>query len=161
MVNRSLLVACVISGLALVVGVFSLHEPRPALEPAASAVHSQAIPAPAVVPPSRASGGTSVPASTKSSEQERLEQRRWHYEMVDSLLIGNEIERARQYLDEGAARYGEDSAAEWRDLDSGYRLIADCLEQPNDAKHRVRARAFVGVTEAPGLVPKIQAACGK
>lgn len=156
--NRSLLALCVVSGLALAIGVFSLHEPRPALQLTPNTARPPLKPVSSSIRPSvAASSSTSV----KSSEQERLEQRRWHYEMVDSLLIGNEIERARQYLDEGAARYGEDSAAEWRDLDSGYRLIADCLEQPDNAKHRVRARAFVGVTEARGLVPKIQAACGK
>ncbi len=95
----------------------------------------------------------------KSPEQERLEQRRWLYEMVDSLLVNREIERARKYLDEGLARYGEDAAPEWRDLDAGYRLIADCLEQPDVTKHKVRASAFIGVTEAPSLIPKIRAAC--
>ena len=101
-----------------------------------------------------------VPTAAKSPEQERLEQRRVLYETVDSLVHAADFERARKLLDEDQARYGEDSAPEWRDLETSYRLIADCLERPHSAKPRLRARAFVHVTEARALVPKVLAACG-
>jgi hypothetical protein len=76
------------------------------------------------------------------------------------LLQTSNFERARKLLDEDQARYGEDLTPPWRDLEQSYRLIADCLERPHDAKPRTRARAFIQVSEAATLVPKLRAACG-
>jgi hypothetical protein len=81
------------------------------------------------------------------------------YETVDALVHAADFQRARQLLDEDQARHGQDSAPEWRDLETSYRLIADCLEQPGNDKARLRAQAFVTVTEARSLVPKVLAAC--
>jgi hypothetical protein len=74
-----------------------------------------------------------APSAAKSPEQERLEQRRLLYETVDALVHAADFERARRLLDEDQARHGQDSAPEWRDLETSYRLIADCLEQPRTA----------------------------
>lgn len=121
----------------------------------ASSLHGASASSP---PPAPALRLASV--SAQSAELDRLGQRRLLYETVDSLVHAADFERARQLLDEDQARYGEDSAPEWRDLETGYRLIADCLEQPENAKPRTRAQAFVRVSEARVLVPKILAACG-
>ncbi len=134
-----------------------------------SSASAEAAPAPLSSAPASASvpaAATSVasvlraPSAANSPEQERLEQRRVLYETVDSLVHAADFERARTLLDEDQARYGEDSAPEWRDLETSYRLIADCLERPQRATPRLRAQAFVKVTEARSLVPKVLAACG-
>jgi hypothetical protein len=83
------------------------------------------------------------------------------YETVDALLQASDFERARELLDEDQARYGEDSAPEWRELEQSYRLIADCLERPSDPKPRIRAQALAQVSEAFALAPRIRAACGR
>lgn len=106
---------------------------------------------------SSAAEGTTPP----SPELERLQARRVLYETVDALIEAADFARARQLLDDDQARYGDDLAPPWRDLEQGYRLIADCLERPLDPKPRRRAGAFVQISEPSGLVPKIRVACGK
>jgi hypothetical protein len=121
--------------------------------------------APVLAPPRHA--GVSAPRSSvvsaaagSSPELERLQARRVLYETVDALLEASDYARARKLLDEDQARYSDELAPPWRDLEQGYRLIADCRERPRDVKPRIVARAFVQVTEAGGLVPKLRAACG-
>jgi hypothetical protein len=153
-VNRSLIVAC-----SVLIGVVALsiayarfssasHGPR-----ASSAYEAASPPAPSPT------GLRRVPSPAKGPEQERLGQRRILYETVDALVHAADFQRARRLLDEDQARHGQDSAPEWRDLETSYRLIADCLEQPGNGKARLRAQAFVNVTEARALVPKVLAAC--
>jgi hypothetical protein len=98
-------------------------------------------------------------ASAVSPEAERLEARRQLYENVDALVQASEFEKARRLLDEDQARYGDDLAPPWHDLEQSYRLIADCLEHPS-AKLRARARAFALVSEAVSVKPRILRACG-
>jgi hypothetical protein len=93
-----------------------------------------------------------------SPEVARLEARRQLYESVDAFVQASEFEKARKLLDEDQERYGDDLAPEWRDLEQSYRLIADCLEHPTP-KLRVRAEAFVLVSQALSLRPRIMAAC--
>jgi len=93
-----------------------------------------------------------------SPEVARLDARRQLYESVDALVQASEFEKARKLLDEDQERYGDDLAPEWRDLEQSYRLIADCLEHPT-TKLRVRAEAFVLVSQAVSLRPRITAAC--
>jgi len=93
-----------------------------------------------------------------SPEVARLDARRQLYESVDALVQASEFEKARKLLDEDQERYGDDLAPEWRDLEQSYRLIADCLEHPTP-KLRVRAEAFVLVSQALSLRPRIMAAC--
>lgn len=104
------------------------------------------------------SSASSVLAVAQSPETERLEQRRILYETVDSLLQASEFERARKLLDEEQQRHGDDVAPEWRDLEQGYRVMADCLERPSP-KHRARGEAFLLVNEATALNAKLRAAC--
>jgi hypothetical protein len=99
-------------------------------------------------------------ALAPSPETQRLEERRVLYETVDALVQASEFERARQLLDQDQERYGDDSAPEWRDLEQGYRLMADCLERPS-AKHRARGEAFLLVSEAHAISAKLRAACNK
>lgn len=152
-VKRSLLVAS--SVLLAVVALGAAY----ARFSSASAEAAPAVPPIAAAPATSVASALSAPSAARSPEQERLEQRRVLYETVDSLVHAADFERARKLLDEDQARYGEDSAPEWRDLETSYRLIADCLEQPHSAKSRMRAQAFVQVTEARVLVPKVLAAC--
>jgi hypothetical protein len=98
-------------------------------------------------------------ASAVSPEAERLEARRQLYETVDALVQASEFAKARRLLDEDQARYGDDLAPPWHDLEQSYRLIADCLEHPS-AKLRARARAFALVSEAASVKPRILRACG-
>jgi hypothetical protein len=107
------------------------------------------------------SSGAAEPATPPSPELERLQARRVLYETVDALIEAADFARARQLLDDDQARYGDDLAPPWRDLEQGYRLIADCLERPLDPKPRMRAGAFVQISEPSGLVPRIRVACGK
>jgi hypothetical protein len=115
---------------------------------------------PSPMPPLRSSSAVER-ATPPSPELERLQARRMLYETVDALIEAAEFARARQLLDDDQARYGDDLAPPWRDLEQGYRLIADCLERPLDPKPRMRAGAFVQISEPSGLVPKIRVACGK
>jgi hypothetical protein len=93
-----------------------------------------------------------------SPETERLDARRQLYESVDALVQASEFEKARKLLDEDQARYGDDLAPEWHDLEQSYRLIADCLEKPTP-KLRVRAQSFALVSQAVALRSRILAAC--
>lgn len=129
---------------------------------------SPVAPAPSASPllgsaqsPMRSSSSPAERATPPSPELERLQARRVLYETVDALIEAADFARARQLLDDDQALYGDDLAAPWRDLEQGYRLIADCLERPLDPKPRMRARAFVQISEPSGLVPKIRVACGK
>lgn len=135
-------------------------EAAPAARPAAPSAEP-VVTAPSVAPaPSVASSRAEPqPSSGKSPEAERLEARRQLYESVDALLQASELEKARHLLDEDQARYGDDLAPPWHDLEQSYRLIADCLEHP-DPRLRVRARAFAQVSEAASLRPRILEACG-
>ena len=120
--------------------------------------------APATVPmltPLRASAVSAAAApiaAATSPEVARLDARRQLYESVDALVQASEFEKARKLLDEDQDRYGDDLAPEWRDLEQSYRLIADCLERPTP-NLRVRAQAFVLVSQALSLKPRILAAC--
>ena len=80
-------------------------------------------------------------------------------EKVDALLQVSDFKLARNLIDEDQARHGDDLTPPWPDLRQSYRLIADCRERPGDPKPRVFAQAFVEVSEAAALVPKIRAAC--
>jgi hypothetical protein len=153
-VNRSLLVASsmLLAVLALSVA-YARFSSASGVPPASASSEAASQPAPSARRIPRA------PSAAKSPEQERLEQRRVLYETVDALVHAADFQRARLLLDEDQARHGQDSAPEWRDLETSYRLIADCLEQPRNTNARLRARAFVNVTEARVLVPKVLAAC--
>ncbi len=119
--------------------------------PAAPAV-ARALPTPSVE--------AAPSALAPSPETQRLEERRVLYETVDALVQASDFERARRLLDQDQERYGDDSAPEWRDLEQGYRLMADCLEHPS-AKHRARGEAFLLVSEARAISAKLRAACNK
>ena len=156
--NRSLLVGCVVlsvvAGSAAVYTRFAAALAAPAAPTAPSAQSGVAPPLRAL--PSAIEAGAGAPPNP---ELERLEHRRRLYETVESLIDGSEFDLARQWLDEGLARYGEDAAPEWRDLEQSYRLMADCLQNPGDPQPRIRARAFLRVSEARPLIPKLSAAC--
>lgn len=154
--NRSLLVWSL--GLSAVLGSAALYSRFTATTPVAPAV-SLAVRKPSA-PTSRPSAPPPVASAELGSELQRLRARRVLYETVAALLETSEFDRARQLLDEDQARYGQDLTPPWRDLEQAYRLIADCLERPRDAKARIRARAFIAVSEAGALVPKLRAACG-
>jgi hypothetical protein len=117
--------------------------------PAAAAAASIQRATPAVADPA---------ALSASAETARLEERRLLYETVDALVQASEFEKARKLLDEEQARTSSDAAPEWRDLEQGYRLMADCLERPSP-KHRARGEAFLLVTEAHAISEKLRAAC--
>lgn len=128
-----------------------------------SAAASLSVPAAsAQVPFAGAGAGAGASAHEKRAggpEINRLEQRRLLYEAVDALLQVSEFERARQLLDEDQERYADELGLGLeRDLAQGYRLIADCLEQPN-ALHRTRGQAFLLVNEARTLNAKLRVAC--
>lgn len=108
-----------------------------------------AQPARATLPPAGASGA--LPAAPVDARQQL-------YDSVDALLKASEFEAARRLLDEEPARFDEDSAPRWRDMEQSYRLLVDCLERPS-AKLRARAEAFLLVSEASRLKPRISAAC--
>jgi hypothetical protein len=156
-VNRNSLVSVVALALALgalaaLGAVYSnLTVAAPGPEPAPEAA-VMAVPAKLPVPASSAT------AAATSPEVARLDARRQLYESVDALVQASEFEKARKLLDEDQDRYGDDLAPEWRDLEQSYRLMADCLEHPT-AKQRVRAEAFVLVSQALSLKPRILAAC--
>jgi hypothetical protein len=155
-VNRNFLVSTLALGAVALLGALysKLTEAAPA-DPVPSAAPSP----PLVVAPA-------LPAPAKSAdpapdpETERLEARRQLYESVDALVQASEFEKARKLLDEDQDRYGDDLAPQWRDLEQSYRLIADCLEHPTP-KLRLRAEAFMRVSEALSLKPRITAACSK
>jgi hypothetical protein len=152
-VNRNyLLPAVALGALATLGALFSkltAATPAPAAAATVSVQRPQRLPGPATAPP--------INAAT-SPEVARLDARRQLYESVDALVQASEFEKARKLLDEDQDRYGDDLAPEWRDLEQSYRLIADCLEHPTP-KLRVRAQAFVLVSQASSLKPRILAAC--
>jgi hypothetical protein len=164
-VNRTFLVSVVKLALAFgaLVALGALYSkltvvepaPEPAPEPTAAAA---AMTGPARLPSAASSLATAPIVAATSPEVARLDARRQLYESVDALVQASEFEKARQLLDEDQDRYGDDLAPEWRDLEQSYRLIADCLEHPTP-KQRVRAEAFVLVSQALSLKPRILAAC--
>ncbi|MES1188891.1 MAG: hypothetical protein ABUL60_34060 [Myxococcales bacterium] len=155
--NRTLLVTCLGLGVAVGLGVLHgrLNDAAPAPTPVPNA-HAQESSEPAAAAPVQVAAMTQVPAT--SPEVARLDARRQLYESVDALVQASEFEKARKLLDEDQERYGDDLAPEWRDLEQSYRLIADCLEHPTP-KLLVRAEAFVLVSQAVSLRPRIMAAC--
>ena len=153
--NRNFLVSAV--ALSAVASLGAVYSKLTEAAPAAAATPSMPVAAPAVAP--TASAVTPVPiAAAASPETARLDARRQLYESVDALVQASEFEKARELLDEDQDRYGDDLLPQWRDLEQSYRLIADCLEHPTQ-KLRVRAEAFLLVTEAASLKPRISAAC--
>jgi hypothetical protein len=156
-VNRTLLVTCLALGVVASLGVVyeRLTDAAPAPTPVADA-HVPPSSTPAASAPGEVAAVTQVVSA--SPEAARLDARRQLYESVDALVQASEFEKARKLLDEDQDRYGDDLAPEWRDLEQSYRLIADCLEHPSP-KLQVRAEAFVLVSEALSLRPRILAAC--
>jgi len=145
-------------GLGAVLALAALYgrftESVPARAPSASASG-------ALLPVS-ASGAAlpSAPAAppAPSQEADELEARRRLYDAVDALIRARELQKARRLLDEDQARYGDDLAPPWHDLEQSYRFIADCLEHPSPSL-RVRARAFAQVSDAVSLRARILQAC--
>ena len=148
--KRSLLLGCIalgaIASLGLAYSRLTVAAPAPAFGSHRLAISS--------APPAAADAA----ALSVSAETTRLEERRLLYETVDALVQASEFEKARKLLDEEQARTGEDAAPEWRDLEQGYRLMADCLERPTP-KHRARGEAFLLVSEAHAISEKLRAAC--
>jgi hypothetical protein len=126
--------------------------PAPALASVETRELSRTVPAAMKV------AGSGSRRAERPVELERLDARRELYESVDALVQASEFERARRLLDEDQARFGDEGASQWRDVEQSYRLIADCLERPT-AQLRSRAQAFASVTEALGLKPQILSAC--
>jgi hypothetical protein len=155
LVNRTLFVGCLALGVAsaLALGYGRFTEAAPASMATASAASVAAKLAEPLTSPSLPS------VVSASPEVARLDARRQLYESVDALVQASEFEKARKLLDEDQDRYGDDLAPEWHDLEQSYRLMADCLERPTP-KLRVRAEAFVLVSQALSLKPRIRAACG-
>jgi hypothetical protein len=153
-VNRSLFVGCLAVGVAVALGLGygRFTEAAPALMATASGASAASNVAAPLITPSAAS------VVSASPEVARLDARRQLYESVDALVQASEFEKARKLLDEDQDRYGDDLAPQWRDLEQSYRLMADCLERPTP-KLRVRAQAFVLVSQALSLKPRILAAC--
>ena len=152
--NRNFLVSAVaLSALGVLATLGSLYAKRTEAAPVS--------PVAAVSAAAPTSVGVAEPApiaAAVSPEVARLDARRQLYESVDALVQASEFEKARKLLDEDQDRYGDDLAPEWRDLEQSYRLIADCLEH-STPKLRVRAQAFVLVSQALSLKPRILAAC--
>ena len=69
-----------------------------------------------------------------------------------------EFARAEALFAAAARLRSQTPAPEWRDLEQSYRLMADCLEHPTP-KLRVRAQAFVLVSQASSLKARILGAC--
>jgi hypothetical protein len=159
-VNRSLLLTGL--GLVALVAFGAFYGRVTEAAPASGGSVASATPvastriAPAAPPTSVASAA--VADSARSPEAERLEARRQLYESVDALVQASEFEQARKLLDEDQARFGDDLAPPWHDLEQSYRMIADCLERPTP-QLRVRARAFAQVSEAVSLKQQILKAC--
>ena len=151
--NRILFVSCLAVGVAAALGLGygRFTEAAPASMATTSASAAARLTAPVPTP--------SIAAVVSASpEVARLDARRQLYESVDALVQASEFEKARKLLDEDQDQYGDDLAPEWRDLEQSYRLMADCLERPTP-KLRVRAEAFVLVSQALSLKPRILAAC--
>jgi hypothetical protein len=155
-VNRSLFVGCLAVGVAVALGLGYGRFTEAAPASMATAHATSALGKVAALAPVASPSVASVVSA--SPEVARLDARRQLYESVDALVQASEFEKARKLLDEDQDRYGDDLAPEWRDLEQSYRLMADCLERPT-AKLRVRAEAFVLVSQALSLKPRILAAC--
>jgi hypothetical protein len=155
-VNRSLFVGCLAVGVAVALGLGYGRFTEAAPASMATAHAPSALGKVAALAPVASPSVASVVSA--SPEVARLDARRQLYESVDALVQASEFEKARKLLDEDQDRYGDDLAPEWRDLEQSYRLMADCLERPT-AKLRVRAEAFVLVSQALSLKPRILAAC--
>jgi hypothetical protein len=149
MMKRALLVVLAVGSLAAGVFLYRARIQEEALIPAG---HEPSV------PPALSVAGTAQLVPARASDLDRLDARRELYESVDSLVQASEFEKARRLLDEDQARFGDDLAPQWRDLEQSYRLIADCLEHPT-AQLRSRAQAFVVVSEAHGLKPRLLSAC--
>ncbi len=156
--NRNFLVSAV--ALSAVASLGAVYSKLTEAAPAAAATSSAAVALPVVAAPASAvvTAPAPIDAAAASPETARLDARRQLYESVDALVQASEFEKVRKLLDEDQDRYGDDLAPQWRDLEQSYRLIADCLEHPTP-KLRLRAEAFLLVTEAASLKPRIQAAC--
>ncbi len=160
MVNRSLLILGALGVVATSATWYATRQPpapqvaAPPLAPsdARAPSHELAHSASAVVAPA------AILERAPDPEVARLEARRQLYETVDALVQASEFEKARRLLDEDQSRYGDDLAAEWRDMEQSYRIIADCLERPSPTL-RVRAQAFSLVSQARGLKSRISSAC--
>ena len=159
--NRNFLVCAVGLGALATLGALysrlTVAVPAPVSAPS-SAVVTAPVPAPLALPASTAAVVVAPSASATSPEVARLDARRQLYESVDALVQASEFEKARKLLDEDQDRYGDDLAPEWRDLEQSYRLLADCLQHPTP-KLRIRAQAFVLVSQALSLKPRILSAC--
>jgi hypothetical protein len=160
-VNRSLLVvALALGAVALLGGLYSTLTEAATAPVGSAASRAVAPPATARADESAAAleSAASVVAAAPDPETARLDARRQLYESVDALIQASELEKARKLLDEDVERYGNDLAPQWHDLEQSYRLMADCLEHPS-AKLRLRAEAFVLVSQAVGLKSRILKAC--
>jgi hypothetical protein len=156
MLNRTLIIALGLAGIAMSALLYgSRVAPRSAVAAAPSAPSATA-PSPAPQPRTTPTDVTTLAAI--APEVQLLSARRELYESVDALVQASQFEEARQLLDSTPSRFPDDSSSEWRDVEQSYRLIADCLERPN-ARLRARANAFVQVSEARGLAPRIRSAC--
>jgi hypothetical protein len=161
-VKRSLLLGGVALGAVASLGL--AYAKLTSAAPASGFSSPDSAAAPAVAEPSPVQRTTPAAADAAalapSAETARLEERRVLYETVDALLQASEFARARKLLDDEQARAGTDVAPEWRELEQGYRLLADCLERPG-TKPRARAEAFLLVSEAHAVSDKLRGACSK
>lgn len=157
MPNRTLSLALALGGVAVSALLYAARpSPTPTMGHAALASASEAR---ALGVPATEKDPAPTPLlAARSPELARLDARRELYESVDALLQASEFAQARRLLDDDQARFGDDDAPPWRDLEQSYRLIADCLEHPT-AQLRSRAQAFVLVSEAQRLEPRILSAC--
>jgi len=154
-VKRSWLIALLGLGAVALGGLYATliqAAPTPAAAKVTAVAASTSVAAPPGDEPLRAASAPSNPQTAP------LDARRQTYASVDSLIQASELEQARKLLDEDEQRYGDDLTPEWHDLAQSYRLLADCLEHPSP-KLRVRAEAFVLVSQAVTLRPRILAAC--
>lgn len=158
--NRSLLLTGLGLGALVSFGAFygRLTEAAPASTGSVASAVAAASVASVVAATAVPSPSAPVADSGLSPEADRLEARRQLYESVDALVQASEFEKARKLLDEDQARYGDDLAPPWHDLEQSYRMIADCLERPTP-QLRIRARAFAQVSEAASLKQRILKAC--
>jgi hypothetical protein len=158
MPNRTLSLVLALGGVVASLMLYAARpSPTPTVAHAALAIGASRAPAP-VVPAAAKDPALTPLLAARSPELARLDARRELYESVDALLQASEFAQARRLLDDDQARFGDDDAPPWRDLGQSYRLIADCLEHPT-AQLRSRAQAFVLVSEAQRLEPRILSAC--
>lgn len=155
MLNRTLVVTLGLVGIATSA---LWHVSRPARSTPAAAPRA-ALAAEQLAPPQPPAASPNVTTlAAIAPEVQQLSARRELYESVDALVQASQFEEARRLLDSAPSRFPDDSSPEWRDVEQSYRIIADCLERPS-ARLRARAGAFVQVSEARGLAPRIRSAC--